>query len=165
MTASTTANALTTLTGLSFPIRAGLRYAWRMFATYDAAATTTGSRWTMYCATGTPSYRSEYALTTTTRTTNEALTAVQQPAASNASSAATTNNTAIVEGIITAGATDDTVIFQFASEVAASAITAKANLTYVAIDMQGKPRVLGTPAGGNQPQQAFASCTELQAYA
>lgn len=26
-------------------------------------------------------------------------------------------------------------------------------------------RVLGTPAGGNQPQQAFASCTELQAYA
>ena len=33
----------------------------RAFATYDAAATTTGSRWTIYCATAPLNYRSERA--------------------------------------------------------------------------------------------------------
>jgi len=127
------ANSLQNMTPnvLSFPILANKRYAFRAFATYDAAATTTGSRWTIYCATGTPNYRSEYALTATSRTFNEGLTTYQSPAASNATSAATTGNTALVEGVITAGASDDTVYFQFASEVAGSAITAKANKTYM----------------------------------
>lgn len=127
------ANSLQNMTPnvLSFPILANKRYAFRAFATYDAAATTTGSRWTIYCATGTPNYRSEYALTATSRTFNEGLTTYQAPAASNATSAATTGNTALVEGVITAGASDDTVYFQFASEVASSAITAKANKTYM----------------------------------
>ena len=124
------ANSLQNM-GLSFPILANKRYAFRAVATYDAAATTTGSRWTIYCATGTPNYRSDYSLTTTSRTVNEALTTYQAPAACNATSAATTGNTAVVEGIITAGATGDTVYFQFASEVAGSAITAKANKTYM----------------------------------
>lgn len=125
------ANALKN-TGLTFPIRPGLRYGFRAFATYSAALASTGSRWTIYCATGTPSYRSEYALTATTRTFNEGLTTYQAPAASNATSAATTGNTAIVEGVIQAGAVADTVYFQFAGEVAgAGAITAKANLTYL----------------------------------
>lgn len=127
------ANSLQNMTPnvLSFPILANKRYAFRAFATYDAAATTTGSRWTIYCATGTPNYRSEYALTATSRTFNEGLTTYQSPAASNATSAATTGNTALVEGVITAGASNDTVYFQFASEVASSAITAKANKTYI----------------------------------
>ena len=127
-----TPNTLQNMTpaGLSFLVSSGRKYGFRLVATYDAAVTTTGSRWTVYCATGTVAYRSENSLTTTSRTFNEGLTTYQQPAACNASSAATTGNIAIVEGIIAASA-DDTVYFQFASEVASSAITAKAGLTYM----------------------------------
>lgn len=113
---------------LTFPVTKGT-YGFRAFVTYNAALASTGSRWTIYCATGTPIYRSEYALSKTSRTVNEGMTTYQQPATCNASSAATTGNTAIIEGIIVA-TTNDVVYLQFASEIAGSAITALAGLTY-----------------------------------
>jgi hypothetical protein len=122
------ANTLEDVTGLSFNIVAGQQYWFRTSIVYDAAATTTGSRWTCYTTGGAPTairYRSEYSLTGTTVTINEGLAGVNLPAASNASSAATGSNFASIEGLFTAGANG---IFQIAhaSEVLSSAITAKA---------------------------------------
>lgn len=119
------ANSIADVTGLSFPVVNGTRYWFRFCIQYTAAATTTGSRWTV----NGPSfselrYGSEYSLTTTSRTMNEGLVAYDLPAASSASSAATAGNIAIVEGFIRPSA-DGTVIARFASEVASSAIIAR----------------------------------------
>jgi hypothetical protein len=99
---------------------------------YTAQATTTGSRW---CINGPASptnlnYHSFYTSTTTARTNNEGLTTYNVPGSCNTSSGTTGSNIAEIEGIITPSA-NGTVIARFASEVAGSAITAKANLSYV----------------------------------
>lgn len=121
-----TANTIADVTGLSFPVTAGKKYWFRFVIDYTAAATTTGSRWTINGPAITRlSYISKYALTSTTQTTNYGLAAYDLPAASNASSAATGSNLAVIEGIITPSATG-TVIARFASEIASSAIVAKA---------------------------------------
>lgn len=121
-----TANTIADVTGLSFPVTAGRRY-WFYFAIdYTSAATTTGSRWSINGPTFTRLvYRSAYSLTATTETLNAALAAYDLPAASNASSVATTGNVATIEGFITPSA-NGSVIARFASEITASAITAKA---------------------------------------
>lgn len=120
------ANSIADVTGLSFAVTAGNTYWFRFFIQYTAAATTTGSRWTINGPSITElRYCSEYSLTTTSRTFNEGLSAYDTPAASNASSAATGSNIAIVEGIIKTSA-NGTVIARFASEVSSSAIVAKA---------------------------------------
>jgi hypothetical protein len=117
-----TANTLQDVTGLSFPVTNGQRYWFRFVIPYNAAATTTGSRWTLNGPTTTVlNYTSKYTLTATTETVNYA-TAYAIPAASNASSL-TTGNVAVIEGMILPSA-DGTVIARFASEVASSAITA-----------------------------------------
>lgn len=120
-----TANTLQDVTGLSFSVNSGETYWFRFVVDYTAAATTTGSRWTL----NTPSttrlaYRSQYSLTATSDSFNNAV-AVGIPAASNATSANTTGNIAVVEGFITPSASG-TVQLRFASEVSASAIVAKA---------------------------------------
>lgn len=121
-----TANTIADVTGLSFAVNSGTRYWFQFNIRYTAAATTTGSRWTINGPTTTElTYKSQYSLTTTTATINEGLTAYDLPAASNASSAATGGNWATVEGIILPSA-NGTVIARFASEVASSAIIAKA---------------------------------------
>jgi hypothetical protein len=120
------ANTIADVTGLSFPVIAGATYAFRFVMAYTAAATTTGSRWSIN-GPATPTllaYSSRYALTTTTQTQNHGLAAYDLPAAANATSVAS-GNIAIVEGIITPSAAG-TVIARFASEVANSAIVAKA---------------------------------------
>lgn len=120
------ANTIADVTGLSFGVTSGKTYFFRFIIQYTAAATTTGSRWSINGPTITElRYRSEYSLTTTSRTFNEGLSTYDSPAASNASSAATGSNVAVVEGLFKAGA-DGTVIARFASEVASSAIVAKA---------------------------------------
>lgn len=121
------ANTIADVTGLSFPVTAGSTYWFRFYIFYSAAATTTGSRWTVNGPSITAlSYRSDYSLTTTSRTTNDGLTAYDLPAASNASSAVTTTgNFAVVEGFITPSASGS-VIARFASEISSSAIVAKA---------------------------------------
>lgn len=120
------ANTIADVTGLSFPVTSGKKYRFRFEIQYTAAATTTGSRWTISGpGASAMRYRSQYSLTTTSITTIEGSTAHDIPAASNASSAATAGNIAIIEGFYEASATGN-VIARFASEVASSAIVAKA---------------------------------------
>jgi hypothetical protein len=124
-----TANTIADVTGLSFPMLANKLYQFEFHIVYDAAATTTGSRWSLAwggVATTKVNYTSEYSLTTTTTTRNALLQAADAPSGSNATSAATTNNYAFIYGVIQPNA-DATLIARFASEIANSAITAKVN--------------------------------------
>lgn len=120
-----TANTIASVTGLSFPVTSGKKYRFRFEFQYTAAATTTGSRWSISGPGGTMRYRSEYSLTSTTKTTNEGLTAHDTPSGASASSAATAGNCGTVEGFYEASATGD-VILRFASEISSSAIVCKA---------------------------------------
>lgn len=120
-----TANTIADVTGLSFPVTSGKKYWFRFQIQYTAAATTTGSRWSISGPGGTMRYSSQYSLTTTSATFNEGLSAHDTPAASNASSAATAANLATIEGFYEAAA-NGSVIARFASEIASSAIVAKA---------------------------------------
>lgn len=120
------ANTMADVTGLSFSVLANKLYWFVFHIVYTAAATTTGSRWSI-SGPASPTYldyASWYALTSTTRTENNFLQAYDQPASSNATSATTGNNYARIEGVIQP-ASDGTVIARFASEVSNSAIVAK----------------------------------------
>lgn len=120
------ANTIQDVTGLSFPVVANRRTYFEFNILYDAAATTTGSRWSISGPTFSRLvYGSEYALTTTTTTRNALLTAYDLPAASNATSAVLSGNLAIIWGFIEPTA-DGNVTARFASEVISSAITALA---------------------------------------
>ena len=120
-----TANTIADVTGLSFSVTSGNTYKFRFVIVYTAAATTTGSRWSINGPAATSLYyHSTYSLTTTSTTENEGLSTYNVPAASNTSSAATGSNIAVIEGIIKPSA-NGTVIARFASEVAGSAIVAK----------------------------------------
>jgi hypothetical protein len=120
-----TANTIADVTGLSFSVTSGNTYKFKFVIAYTAAATTTGSRWSINGpATTFLYYYSNYSLTTTTITNNQGLSSYDVPAASNATSATTGSNIAIIEGVIKPSA-NGTVIARFASEVSASAITAK----------------------------------------
>lgn len=127
-----TANTIADVTGLSFPVTAGQRYKFKFFITYSAAATTTGSRWSINGpATTLLAYRSDYSLTATSRTFNNGQNAYNLPAAANATSAVVAAaNMAVIEGMITPSASG-TVIARFASSVLSSAIVAKAGQSYV----------------------------------
>lgn len=122
------ANSIADVTGLSFSVLAAKLYWFEFHIVYTAAATTTGSRWSISgpAAPTYLDYTSEYSLTTTTTTRNALLQAYDVPAASNATSAATGNNWARIIGVIQPSV-DGTVIARFASEVASSAIVAKIN--------------------------------------
>jgi hypothetical protein len=124
------ANTIADVTGLSFPVTAAETYWFKFVIPYTAAATTTGSRWSIN-GPASPTllaFTSQYSLTTTSFTFNTGIT-YDAPSASNASSASATGltsaNTAIIEGIIKPSASG-TVIARFASKVASSAIVAKA---------------------------------------
>ncbi len=122
------ANTIQDVTGLSFSVLANKKYYFKFLINYTAAATTTGSRWSVNCTAGLAtglSMTSEYSLTTTTTTRNALVQGFDLPAAANATSATTGNNMAVLEGIFTPTA-DGTFIARFASEVLSSAITAKA---------------------------------------
>ena len=120
-----TANTIADVTGLSFAVTSGKKYYFKFVIQYTAAATTTGSRWSISGPGGTMRYSSKYSLTTTSMTTIEGSTAHDIPAASNATSAATAGNIAIVEGFYEASS-NGSVIARFASEVSSSAIVATA---------------------------------------
>lgn len=119
------ANTIADVTGLSFAVVAGNTYWFRFVIPYTSAATGTGSRWSI-SGPSSPTllnYTSRYTVTATTETFNYA-TAYDIPAAANASSL-TAGNVAIIEGHIKPSG-NGTVIARFASEVANSAIVAKA---------------------------------------
>lgn len=123
-----TANTLADVTGLSFSVTAGVTYRFEAMIAYTSASTNTGSRWTINGPASPTllSYTSRYTITATTQTTNFA-SAYSIPTSSNASSLAA-GNIAIIQGIIKPAASG-TVVIRFASEVANSAITAKAGST------------------------------------
>lgn len=118
-----TANSLATITELSFNVVAGTTYNFKYVIPYTAAATTTGSRWTINGpAVSFINYASRYTVSATSETVNYA-GAYAVPSAANASSL-TSGNLAIIEGVVKPSA-NGTLIVQFASEVSLSAITAK----------------------------------------
>lgn len=120
-----TANTIADVTGLSFSVTAAETYCFKFTIAYTAAATTTGSRWSIN-GPGSPTmlnYTSRYTLTATTETVNYA-TAYDTPSGASASSL-TAGNVAVIQGIIKPSA-NGTVVARFASEVSSSAIVAKA---------------------------------------
>lgn len=125
-----TANTIADVTGLSFSVNAGETYYFRFIINYTAAATTTGSRFSVN-GPGSPtllSYRMEVSLAAAAGTdgvTTAISTAYDTPAGATATSANTAGNIAVIEGFITPSASG-TVIARFASEVSSSAIVAKA---------------------------------------
>ena len=129
-----TLNTIADVTGLSFAVTSGQTYWFKFWIWYTAAATTTGSRWAINGPTNTLiGYRSSWGLSTSGTSGTDVNTDVNQaaydsPSASNATSSTATAgqaNIAIMEGLITPSANGN-VIARFASEVASSAITAKA---------------------------------------
>ena len=123
-----TANTIADVTGMTFPVTAGETYWFEFVIPYTAAATATGSRWSI-TGPGSPTllaYRSEYTLTATTTTVNSQST-YDTPSASNASSLAA-GNVATIWGLIKPSSNGN-VTARFASEVSSSAIVAKAGAT------------------------------------
>jgi hypothetical protein len=111
---------------LQFSTTSGVLYYFKAVIYYDAAATTTGSRWTV-TASGTAagtSYTSYYGQAGGTETRNAQVSAFDSPAASNSGSSRAAGNFAVIEGF---HLSDSTGLFniRFASEIASSAITAK----------------------------------------
>lgn len=127
--ANATPNTIANVSGLTFAITATKKYWFKFVIPYTAAATTTGSRWSINTDAGAVItnliYRSEYSLTTTTKTINEGVTAVNTPAGASASSAAIAGNIAIIEGFLDC-TTSGNIVASFASEIGSSAIVAKA---------------------------------------
>jgi hypothetical protein len=119
-----TLNTLADVTGLTFNVTSGKTYWFEIIVNYTAQATSTGSRWSINTPTVTRlDYTSEWTLTATTKTINN-LGAPNLPAASNATSLAS-GNIATLWGFITPSQ-NGAVQVVFASEIANSAITAKA---------------------------------------
>lgn len=121
-----TPNTIQDVTALSFAVTSGHMYWFKFSIPYTSAATTTGSLWTINgpVAPTLLSYRSTYSLAATTQTQNSA-EAYDIPVASNATTSPVGSGIATIEGFINPSA-DGTVIARFASEITASAITAKA---------------------------------------
>jgi hypothetical protein len=119
------ADTLMDCEGLAFPVFASGTYWFDATVIYTAAATTTGSRWTV---SGPPasmlSYSAEWALTATTKSTSNQ-SAYELPASATATSASTDGNIATIQGIVRVDE-EGLLTIRFASEVGGSAITAKA---------------------------------------
>jgi len=125
-----TPNTLENVTDLSFSVVTGGSYYFCAFIMFDSASATNGSRWTINGpATSTLVYNSRWSSSTTNESINN-LNAYQLPAAASGNSAYGIGNWARIEGTLTASA-DGTVQVQFASELGGSAITAKANASFI----------------------------------
>lgn len=120
------ANTAQDVTGLSFGVNAGESYYFKAIVRYETAVITTGSRWSVSGPAFTQlSYNTDYPSTTAATRVIGNYNAYDQPAAATTASAATTGMVAIIEGFVTPSAAG-TIVIRFASEVASSAITAKA---------------------------------------
>ena len=117
---SLSSTALADVTGLSFAVTANKKYEFRAVIKYSAAATTTGSAWSINGPAGTVQLHVMSGLTATT-TFDHWQNAVNTLSAS-ASSVYTSGNLAIITGIVEPTASG-TYIIRGATEVNASAIT------------------------------------------
>lgn len=124
------ADTIADITGLSFPVKNGLKYKFRFSIFYDSAATATGARFTINGPAKTKlGYNNNFA--------NGATAAITSfrgdydlPAAASTSSPATASNFCSIEGFVIPSA-DGTVIARFASEISSSAITALGGYCFV----------------------------------
>ncbi|HXH29854.1 MAG TPA: hypothetical protein VNJ01_03510, partial [Bacteriovoracaceae bacterium] len=124
-----TVNTMANVTGLSFPVTAGVTYEFEFFIVYTSA-TANGSRWSISGPASTfLHYDSQYSFTTTTQSLNPGLSGYDLPIGVNATSAYATSNIASIKGVINASVTGS-VIARFASETI-SGVTAKAGRSYV----------------------------------
>lgn len=117
------ANTLQDVTGLSFPVLAGSTYEFEFVIPYDSEATTTGSRWALNGPALTSLMATAHCSTSAAATLMSGHTAYEQGALQTTSFL--TGNVAVIKGLITCSAAGN-VIARFASEVASSAIAAKA---------------------------------------
>lgn len=125
------ANTIADVTGLSFGVVSGVTYEFEFFIVYTAAATTTGSRWSINGPSTTfLHYQADYSLSTTSQTTIRGSSSYDSPAASNTTSASTGSNTALIKGIVKPSA-NGTIVARFASEVSNSAIIAKGGMCFL----------------------------------
>lgn len=118
------ANTLEDLTEFTFAVVSGQTYWFSAFIPFTSAASTTGSRWTINGPTTSfLTYRAVYPQSATS-SIQSYRSAYSLPSTSSGSSVAS-GASAVIEGVITPSA-DGNVVVRFASEVAGSAITAKA---------------------------------------
>ena len=119
-------NSIADVTGLSFSVTATKNYWFQFLIPYTSAASSTGCRFSISGPTiSALYYQSRYSLTTTTFTINNGLSAFDTPSAANTGTPTTLVGMATVEGI-GSFSSDGYLTARFASEVANSAITAKA---------------------------------------
>jgi hypothetical protein len=117
------------VTGLEFPVTANKTYKFKFVISFDAALQTTGSKWAISGPTLTrTTYKQANSMTVTQQFFNENNGYDQGSTAS--SSAFATGNICIIEGVIRCSASGD-VVARHATEVTGSAITAKADYSYV----------------------------------
>jgi hypothetical protein len=119
------ADTLIDADGLGFPVLANETYWFEATVVYTAAATTTGSRWTVNGPLfSLLAYSARYP-SSATASTDSNQSAYDLPASANASSASTDGNIARITGIVRP-TEEGYLSVRFASEVGGSAITAKA---------------------------------------
>jgi hypothetical protein len=112
---------------LRFPVRESQRYWFNFFVMFADAATTTGTKWSIY-GPGTPTiltFQQENSLSTTTKTNNEGLSVYDTPTAMGSDVAATGSNICQIEGFIEPTC-DGMVWLRVAAEIGGSAVTLRA---------------------------------------
>jgi hypothetical protein len=120
-----TADTMQDITGLSFPVSANSTYYFKFMITFDAAATGTGSGWSIN--TGATLTNTGFYVThgSNGSATNTRWQNTLDGHLVSSTSVFTASNYCIIEGYIKCS-TSGTVIGRFSSEVASSAITVKA---------------------------------------
>ena len=125
------ANTLEDVTGLSFAVTSGETYRFKFWVEYTAAASTTGSRWTISGPTTTNlAYTQQNNLDGASFQWASRSAYNQGNLSSGSTTTANFTNVAVVEGVIVPSA-NGTVQLRFASEISSSAITAKAGSSYL----------------------------------
>ncbi len=123
---STAATAFADVTGLSFPVLAGVRYKFDVYIPWSATVTGVGTRWAVN-GPATPTflnYRANWSTTQTSQSVTNNNT-YDQPGVGAASAQANNSNMAFLEGVITPSAAG-TVIVRFAVGGTTQTITALA---------------------------------------
>lgn len=120
-------NVIADVTGLSFPVVAGLTYWFRFVIQFESSGAGNGSRWSINgpAAPTALRFNTQTPVGTTSFVTRQGLAAYDLPAAVEATSASAAANIALIEGFITPSLSGN-VIARFASELNPGSITAKA---------------------------------------
>lgn len=122
------ATSFATVTGLSFPVTSGTMYRFEAIIAFTSAATTTGSKWSLdgpAMTRGSWSVRTPPASGAYPNTPIAQYQAAYDTGTITSGTPTTDNNLVLISGFILPSASG-TVSVRFASEIAASAITAKA---------------------------------------